>query len=111
MSAHHTHTDTHTRQLISGTLWMIFLSQEQTRSPGAETTRQTVKNTKKKASKGRKKKQNPKMTENSQKVNAIRDNILNRNISRFTEKKRTKEIKRMTEQLYNITNKTLINME
>lgn len=48
---------------------------------------------KKKASKGRKRKQNPKMMENSQKVDAIRDNALNRNISRFTEKKITKENK------------------
>lgn len=48
---------------------------------------------KKKASKGRKRKQNPKMMENSQKVDAIRDNALNQNISRFTEKKRTKENK------------------
>lgn len=66
---------------------------------------------KKKVSKGRKRKQNPKMMENSQKVDAIQDNALNQNISRFTEEKKDKRKQRMTEQLYNITNKTLINME
>lgn len=63
---------------------------------------------KKKASKGRKRKQNPKMMENSQKVDANRDNALNWKISRFTEEK--KEQKK-TKSSYIILQTTFINME